>query len=155
MDITIERTKDSNELAKLNEQVQTWHHQNFPDEFKPYDPVAIAKAFKHLLGDPENIALIATSNGESVGYLLGNIKRRPESAFQFKKEALHIDQMVVLPSHRGAGVGKRLLEAATAHAREHNISEIQLDYWAGNKLAETFFSGNGFVHFNHRMSIQL
>ncbi len=151
MEITIERTSDHRELARLNETVQTWHHQNYPDEFKPYDPAGVASAFEKLLMIPDVFAFVARSNGEAIGYVLGYIKRRPNSAFQYEKAILNIDQIAVVQSHRRSGVGKLLLEAAVALAKENGITEIQLDHWTGNDLAEKFFSSHGFVHFNHRM----
>lgn len=151
MDIAIVETTDSTELARMNETVQTWHHQNYPAEFKPYHHAEIAEAFERMLTQQDYFALVAKSDGESIGYLLGCIKRRPEPAFQYEKAILHIDQIAVVEGHRKQGIGQRLLEAASGLAKEQNISEIQLDHWAGNELAEQFFSQHGFVYFNHRM----
>ena len=151
MDIEIEQTKDYNELARLNENVQTWHHQNFPSDFKTYNPSEIAKAFENLLANQDCFALIAKSKEESIGYVVAYFKTRPDSAFQYEKATLNIDQIAVVPGHRKLGVGNLLLEAVFEIAKEKGVSEIQLDYWSGNELAENFFSNNGFVYFNHRM----
>ncbi len=151
MDIEIVETTDCDELAALNEPIQAWHHQNFPDDFKPFNAYEISKAFKNLLTNRDCFALVAKSDGESIGYLVGIMKSRPESAFQYEKTILEIDQIAVVSGYRKLGVGKRLLDAACLRAREKGISEIQLNHWAGNELAENFFGKNGFVYFNYRM----
>jgi ribosomal protein S18 acetylase RimI-like enzyme len=41
--------------------------------------------------------------------------------------------MGVKPDYRGAGIGKRLLTAASTRAREKNLERVELDVYASNK----------------------
>lgn len=151
MQISITPTRDFRELAKLNEIVQTWHHHNYPDEFKPFDIAAIENALEKMLQNDDAFAFIAKLEDRSIGYLLGYIKTRPDSAFQYEKTVLYIDQVAVIEEFRNDGVGQRLLEEANQLARLKQIKEIQADFWSGNQLAEGFFRRNGFSCFNQRM----
>lgn len=151
MNIDIQQTKDYNELASLNEIVQAWHNLNFPEEFKPFNLSDIEQAFKDILVNPNFFAFVARSNGKAIGYLIVNIKTRPESAFQYKKTILNIDQIAVAIEHQKAGIGQLLLNRAFQLAGDNNISTIQVDHWSGNKKAERLFVNSGFVHFNFRM----
>tara|TARA_B100001109_G_C18853835_1_gene470696 strand:+ start:1611 stop:2078 length:468 start_codon:yes stop_codon:yes gene_type:complete len=152
MQVTIEQTKDFRELAKLNKAVQTWHHDNFPDEFKPFDMNEMVNAFEKMIQDKNVFAFLASFQEESIGYLLGFVKTRPNSAFQYEKTTLHIDQVAVIQSFQKRGVGQLLMNEAYRLAELKQIKEIQLDFWAGNDLAENFFSRNDFNFFNHRMN---
>ena len=151
MDVEIQTTHDYQELARLNESVQTWHHQHYPDEFKSYNRSEVESAFENLLQGKNVFAFLAKAEGEAVGYILGYIRTRPDSAFQYEKRIFNIDQIAVLESYRKSGVGQQLLEVALGLAEEKGISEVQLDHWSGNELAERFFSKHGFIYFNHRM----
>lgn len=149
--VKIEYTKDFRALAKLNETVQSWHHNNFPQEFKPFDLNEITKAFKRMLENGNTIAYLAKDKNKPIGYLLGFIKDRPDSAFQYKKSVLYIDQIVVTQEYQNSGVGQLLMDRAYEIAKVKQVTEVQLDFWSGNQSAERFFLRNGFDYFNHRM----
>lgn len=151
MQIKIEHTKNYHELAKLNKTVQIWHHDNYPDEFKPFDINEIEKAFEKMIQDESVFSFIARYQDKSIGYLLGYVKIRPNSAFQFEKAVLYIDQIAVIQEYQKHGVGQLLMEEVYRFAKVKEVDEIQLDFWPGNELAERFFSKNGFNYFNHRM----
>lgn len=151
MQIKIEHTRNFRELAKLNETVQTWHNDNFPNEFKPFDITEIENAFKKMLQNENVFAFIAKNQNKSIGYILGYIKVRSDSAFQYAKTVLYIDQVAVVQEYQNSGIGQQLMEKVYELAKVKQITEVQLDFWTGNKLAESFFLRNGFEYFNHRM----
>ena len=151
MNIKIEQTKDFRALARLNESVQTWHHNNYPQEFKPYDQIEVEKALQEFTQAESFFGFIAKLENKPIGYLIGYVKSRAASAFQFKKEVLYIDQIAVIPAHQKSGVGQLLMDETYQLAKEKKVDEVQLDYWSGNQVAEHFFLKNGFSCFNHRM----
>ena len=53
--------------------------------------------------------------------------------------------MGVLASHRGRGIGRRLLEASIAHAYEHGITRVELSVRADNVPAIKLYERAGFV----------
>ncbi|MDC1221099.1 GNAT family N-acetyltransferase [Salibacteraceae bacterium] len=151
MDIKVETTTDFHELAKLNETVQTWHHDSFPDEFKPFDIRAMEKAFEKMLQGDNVFAFIARYQNKPIGYLFGYVKTRPDSAFQYEKTVLHIDQVVVSEEYQKSGVGQLLMDEAHKLSKTKQIKEVQLDFWTGNQQAESFFLKNGFDFMIHEM----
>lgn len=154
MKIEIEQTKDFRELAKLNETVQNWHHANYPDDFKPFENQEVESAFEKMIHSENFIAFIAKCKDKGIGYLLAYVKKRPDSAFQYEKSILYIDQVAVIEEFQKNGIGEKLIEEAYHLADRMRIQEIQLDFWQGNELAERFFSKNGFGIFNHKMKRQ-
>jgi RimJ/RimL family protein N-acetyltransferase len=54
--------------------------------------------------------------------------------------------MGVLPSHRGQGIGKRLLQACIVKAWRKGLTRIELEARADNEAAIRLYEGQGFVH---------
>ena len=58
--------------------------------------------------------------------------------------------MYVAPEHHGQGVGKRLLEAAIAHAREMpGLEQLRLMVGEANRSARALYESVGFRPFGH------
>lgn len=55
-----------------------------------------------------------------------------------------LEDMIVLPSHRGRGIGSRLLEHAIAHARDQRCLRLTLLTDADNLAAQRFYRSKGF-----------
>jgi GNAT superfamily N-acetyltransferase len=56
-----------------------------------------------------------------------------------------LEDMVVVPQFRGAGVGSKLLQAAIAHARVSGCKRITLLTDGDNEVAQKFYSKHGFT----------
>lgn len=151
MNIKVEQTADVRELANLNESIQTWHHENYLREFKPFAQDELEKALENLIGSENSFGFIAKHENKSIAYPIGYVRRRQESAFQYEKTVFFIDQIGVLPEYRKSGVGQILMDRTCQLAKRKDIDEVQLDYWSGNQSAEIFFTKNGFTAFKHAM----
>ena len=151
MEIQIERTRDYEALAKLNETVQSLHQKMYPNEFKQFDFNSAKKSFKRILSEPYTYAFIAQNDAEPMGYILCQIEHRKENEFQWAKTVLYIDQLSVEAHYRNQGVASQLLAQVTKLAKEFNVNEIQLDHWNKNEEAKAFFNAKGFEYFNHKM----
>ena len=150
--MTIESTKDFKLLTSLNREVQDWHYKHYPEVFKQFDQNAIEDAFKDLIEKENAYAFVAKNNANAVGYILAFIEHRTESAFQYERKILNIDQILVLEHHRKSGIGQALMDRAILLAKEKKVDEVQLEHWEGNQLALQFFAKNGFEYFKHRMT---
>lgn len=60
---------------------------------------------------------------------------------------LNIHDLVVLPGHRGRGVGKRLIEATERIARERDCCKLTLEVLEGNEAAISVYEACGFVNY--------
>ncbi|MBL0317223.1 MAG: GNAT family N-acetyltransferase [Flavobacteriales bacterium] len=149
--IKIERTNDHITLSKLNEEIQTFHHNIHPNIFKPYDHEAVLNFFKNTLSSEKAIAFVAKENETTIGYLLLFTIHFADNPFQYARQFILLDQILVLKNHQGKGVGKQLLDAALAFAKEQNIETIELNHWTQNESARKFFGKNKFEYFNEKM----
>ncbi|MEG1326528.1 MAG: GNAT family N-acetyltransferase, partial [Janthinobacterium sp.] len=55
-----------------------------------------------------------------------------------------LDDLVLLPSVRGSGIGSQLVEWVASELRDHGIARLFLECGAHNLTAQTFFQGRGF-----------
>ncbi len=90
---------------------------------------------------PEQGAVFGALDGGRVVGLVGVTKgERPKTAHKAT-----ISSMFVEPSHRGCGVGGRLLDLAIAHARDVLGSRaVYLSLEAGNASAKALYASRGF-----------
>lgn len=60
------------------------------------------------------------------------------------KPALTLDQIYILKSHHGAGIGRQLLEWAFGEARRRGAAELYLTVFIENRRAWRLYEGYGF-----------
>jgi aminoglycoside 6'-N-acetyltransferase I len=71
--------------------------------------------------------------GEFVGWLESSLREIPES---LKPEKMgYLEGWFVVPKYRRKGIGKKLVEAAEAWAREQGCSVMGSDTWPENEVS--------------------
>ncbi|MEC0305852.1 GNAT family N-acetyltransferase [Paenibacillus lautus] len=56
-------------------------------------------------------------------------------------ESIFLHHLNVLSAYRSTGVGKRLIETVYEVAESSEVKKIELDYWANNEVAKSFYEG--------------
>jgi ribosomal protein S18 acetylase RimI-like enzyme len=89
---------------------------------------------------PTALVLLAFGDDQPVGvavcfFALSTFRARP---------LLNIHDLAVLPSHRGMGIGRALLEAAEGHARRKGCCRLTLEVRDDNARARTLYRSFGF-----------
>jgi len=83
---------------------------------------------------------IAEHSGKTVGYLL--------ACYVFSLEhggmTAEIDEFFVLPSHRGSGLGRRMLTNAEGTFLEVGCTNVALQLGRGNDAARAFYRRSGY-----------
>ena len=151
MNIRLATPADSSRLSSLTVDVQSLHAKHYPNVFKMPESDDFARSFfDDMLADPSVRIFIAEEDGDAVGCIVCKLVERPENPFTFAARTLLVDQISVLPSARGKGVGVALMKQAEELAKELNVQRIQLDSWGFNLNAHEFFEHMGFQKFNFR-----
>jgi GNAT superfamily N-acetyltransferase len=98
-----------------------------PDYFKPTEHDAARREAETWFGPPNVTVLLATQDGEPIGYLRLVVYDQPERELAHARRMLYVDQIALKDTARGRGYGKRLLEAGVGLARELGIAVVELD----------------------------
>jgi GNAT superfamily N-acetyltransferase len=110
-------------------------------EFKP-DAEAQERGLRAIVTNPDvGIILVARHNEKVIGMV--NMLFTVSTALGGRVALL--EDMVVLPSQRGSGIGSRLLNAAISTAREHHCQRMTLLTDNDNATAHGFYERHGFT----------
>lgn len=143
---------DAVTIAQLNQHVHVLHEEAEPDDFRALDPAHAVDFFRSLLGDRANVLFLSVdAGGQAVGYVWAQDVERPGSPFTKPARMFYIHHVAVAPEARGQGIGKSLVAAVEAEARDRGITRIALDHWTFNATAQEFFLSLGFESYNVRM----
>lgn len=122
------------------------------DPTLPLDP-AYAAAFERLDADPNQFQLVAEVGGEVAGILqmtfIPGLSRK--GALRCQIEAVR-----VAASHRGAGLGEKMMQWAIAESRAHGCALVQLTSDNTRKDAHRFYSRLGFIdsHIGYKLKLE-
>jgi len=137
------------EMARLHAALdaECWH-------WRPDAPEKWLEWFLGMIAGEEAVCLVAESEaGEPVGYLLAKITDRP--SVMVERKCGSVFDLLVLPEHRGRGVGSRLLREATSRLRSKGAETLSLSVAAGNPEAIRFYERLGMRVVNHSMFMRL
>jgi GNAT superfamily N-acetyltransferase len=157
MDIRRATDTDAEAVSILQREIQALHAENLPQLFKPPEPDGFSpERVRSLLaaaGVRIWIAEAATAAGaEPAGYLYAELSRQSETASRRELSAVYVNHLCVTTAHRRRGIGRGLLDAACAWAREEGVDAVLLDVWGFNAAAQAFFAREGFAPFTLRLS---
>lgn len=152
MEIIKAQPEHAQVLAKLLEPVQKIHADHYPDLFKfPLDHGAAVQFFSNRIGQRHSTFFIAMVEDEPAGYIWCTRENRSESLFKHAHSVIYIQQLSVNPESQGVGVGQELMLAAEKLAEASGVTKIELDSWAFNGKAHSFFEKMGYARFNMSM----
>jgi ribosomal protein S18 acetylase RimI-like enzyme len=103
-------------------------------------PTVLAKLGERLAQHPTTIAWLAWEEDRPVGVLVGFLGFSTFAA----RPLLNLHDLAVVATHRGQGIGGRLLGAAEAHAREQGYCAMTLETRGDNLAAQQLYRRIGF-----------
>ena len=93
-----------------------------------------------MIDDPNSHILLARLENVVVGF----IRLTTRMTILHNTPSGLIDELVVAKDHRGRGIGKLLIEAATNKCRDLGCSEVEVSTEMTNKKARAFYKSCGF-----------
>jgi GNAT superfamily N-acetyltransferase len=107
--------------------------------------------FGASIAGPDGDVLLAEEDGVAVG--LASVYVDIES-IRFGRRCW-LEDLVVTSTRRSGGVGRALLEAATAWARERGCTHLELNSGNGRKDAHRFYLSNGMTQDSLNFDLQI
>lgn len=99
---------------------------------------------KIIVNDESDI-LVYENDNEVVGFILLQIKVRPDFSFIVPEKYCYIMDLIVTEKHRNKGFGTALMNSAKDWAKEHNCNFINLDVLSNNSRAITLYEKLGYI----------
>lgn len=124
--------------------------QDFERELEPELPPgdSMAEAYLTFLFERcasfEGRIFVAESEGRVAGFVCVLIRVPPEGPNEPRSPYAYVSDLVVLPEHRGQGMGSALLARAEAAARESGARRLDVDVLARNRTAHELYLDVGF-----------
>lgn len=150
MNIRTARPDDFQALIPLFQQIHEQHVALRPDHYRPHEMPVSEDLFLSQLDRSDFEILIAEYKG-----LAGVIVLKEDiiegSGFVFDKHYLRVISLVVADTHQKQGVGKRLMQAAYAHAKTIGCDRIELGVDDANQEAIAFYEALGMSVRSRRM----
>lgn len=94
------------------------------------------RAFRHAVGSPSIVALIAGKPGEVRGYVFVETRRNARVG--------RLSSIVVAPREAGSGLGRALAEAAEVELRARGCNRLRLEVRADNARAIDLYERAGY-----------
>ncbi|WP_214860250.1 GNAT family N-acetyltransferase [Exiguobacterium sp. s161] len=150
MNIRTARPDDFQALIPLFQQIHDQHVALRPDHYRPHEMPVSEDLYLSQLENPDYVLLVAEQDG-----LAGVIVLKEDfvegSGFVFDKHYLRVISLVVADTHQKQGVGRRLMQAAYAHAETIGCDKIELGVDDANQEAIVFYETLGMAVRSRRM----
>ncbi len=124
--------------------------QDFERELDPRMPPGeqIADRYLDLMfrrcAEFDGVVLVAEADGVLAGFVSVWTRYRSSEPEDDPAEHGYVSDLVVSAKHRGRGIGRALLRAAEARARQAGAQSLRVSVKASNTIALSLYSAEGF-----------
>lgn len=105
--------------------------------------------YARLLAHGACFVTATDADGRLVGYAMVAFEGGSDDTFAVKGGTAEIVTLVVTMDQRSAGVGRALLRAGEAFARNRGFDTVKIAVMNGNTLAQSFYEANGYSVAEH------
>lgn len=141
------RLCDAAALNGLFEALDEHHRQALPDVFRT-PPEARRKEIwlEETIQGPDSAILIAQGvDDRIIGLAVLAVRSVAEIPVREARRFVEINELVVAAEARHLGVGRCLIDAARAWARDHDLPALEVSAWSFNREAIDFYRRVGFA----------
>jgi len=131
-------------ICGLGEAVNALHHEAWPQVFaEPGDPLRHAAHWRQSIATEQATVFVVERAGQVIGFVTVGLQQDNHLLLQPTRYA-RIGSISVAPDCQGQGLGRRLMQAAEAWARQRGAPDIRLNVWAFNQRALALYEELGY-----------
>jgi ribosomal protein S18 acetylase RimI-like enzyme len=143
-------------LLPVLAEVDALHRSALPHIVRaPEEPSPREEYVRGLIESPDSALLLAAGPTGIVGALVMRVAASPDSPLFVPRRVAVVDVLAVLEEARGCGIGRRLMAAAEAWARERGLDAVELTVWEFNAGARAFYDALGYATVMRRIAKRL
>ena len=147
---------DFEALCTVVDEVDELHRRALPHRFKASEgPARPSEYFVDAIRADDVGLFVAEIAGQMVGLVHVIVKDVAAMPILVPRRYAVVENLVVLRRHRRRGVGRALLERAEGWARAKGATSIELNVYAFNQGARTFYAERGFRILSHHLTKSL
>jgi GNAT superfamily N-acetyltransferase len=158
MEYTIrEATPNDHEtLLPVLDEGDAHHRHALPHSFCEPDGPSRSKAYLNTLLADDNAAIfVAKCEGQIVGEVSIALRETRDIPILVPRQHAVVDNLIVLPAYRRAGIGRAMMERAHRWALDKGVTEVELNVWELNIGATAFYEVLGYATTRRTMSKHL
>ncbi len=150
------RSADLDGICRLSNEINADHHAHMPLDFVKPDGSNRDQAYWLGFMNTDGSAVFVTEdNGVLTGAVAVSVPTSAPYPFLTSRPRGLVATIVVAESYRGMGLGRELMSAAEAYAKDRGAEDIKLEVMAFNSDALEFYRELGYGSFSFRLSKSL
>jgi len=130
---------DASAVARIYCQAASEAFAREPSHFRVPELDAVAQEYQARAKIESAVVLVGEWDGAVLGFVDIKLNRRDPSSMRRCELIAYVQELAVAEGHRSQGVGKQLMEAAEAWARERGADALLLDTGTTNEGAIRFY----------------
>jgi GNAT superfamily N-acetyltransferase len=136
--------------ADLDEMLSLWRAlEQIQGEYRLFPMVhdaesRIAGLFREAIADPDSSALVIEGPDGLLGMAIVRLTEQGHHSMS-NARAVELSRVVVKGEARGRGLGRNLIDAAAAFAKERGATYLTAKLFTGNTAGRVFWERMGFV----------
>jgi GNAT superfamily N-acetyltransferase len=152
--VAIHLSKPRTDLEGLHDLAALWtelhgHHLEVSDYPHLVRDVSLSwqgrlRWYRRLVADGASYLTATDDEGRLIGYTMVGVEEGPDDTFDVNGGMTEIVTLIVTQDQRSTGVGRALLEAAEAVARDRGFDTVKIAVMSGNVRAREFYEANGY-----------
>jgi len=130
----------------------SFHQQAAPTFFHESDsPPPTLATIESLLEENTGAWFLAEHQGEVIGFVTVQLRPPAQEPYLVPETRALVQNLGMLSAWRGQGIGRTLMEAAEAWARQRGATRLVLNVWEFNTGALSFYESLGYSGFSRNM----
>jgi GNAT superfamily N-acetyltransferase len=105
--------------------------------------------YRRLLEEGGSYLTAEDHRGRVIGYAMVAVEDGPDDTFEVRGGIAEVVTLIVTRNNRSSGVGRALLAAAEAIARDRGYDTVKIAVMNGNARAHTFYEAGGYSVAEH------